>query len=351
VNGDGIDDFLIGAPAAYGGKGAASLVFGQAGGLDWKLTAGGTAVGNLDALVAAGKTGAVGQPGTAIEYIGTTTVEQQPEGGSNMGTDVTGGDFTGTGIHGYSFSAWGQTANGVTQAGEVYVKGGITALLTQPIYNDANGHVYYAGSGGGPAPIKDGVDLIATGTGKTNWVHGVGVDDTAGPFTTTVQHDAVSGGAGSDFIGIVSTNFTGVNGGNGTDTLVFEGSNITLNLKEMGLRVQGFEQFDLSNSTHTAAGDPNNLFAGQTHDNTLALRLSDVLSQMSNAPNSQRMTIMGDAASNATVDLTDTGWAKSDTQTVGTMAFDVWHNAAQGSNTTADLLIQQGVQGTMTAIM
>jgi hypothetical protein len=326
VNGDGIDDMLIGAPGAYGGKGAVYLVFGKAGGLN-----NGAAAVDLDTLVAAGKAGAYGTPGTAIEYVGTTTIAQQSKGGSNMGTDVAGGDFSGTGLHGYTFSAWGESNGTKIQTGEAYVYDGITTFLTQQISN-ANGAVYYGGNG---------VDRIATGSGTNVWVHGVGVDDITGPFTTTVGHDAVSGGAGSDFIGIVSTQFTSVNGGSGTDTLVFEASNITLNLGEMGLRVQGFEQFDLNNSAHTAAGDPSGLFAGETHNNTLALRLSDVLSQMSSAPNSQRMTITGGADS--TVDLIDTGWTKGASQTIGTTTFDVWHNSAQGSNTVADLLIQQGV--------
>jgi hypothetical protein len=352
VNGDGVDDFLIGAPMADNGKGAVFLVFGKAGGLDWMKNpadpSGNTkfaGVVDLDQLVAAGKTDVFGAPGTAVKYSGANNPDWNLQAdpsytgkGSYLGTDVTGGDFSGTGIHGYAFGAWGQDVWS-TQAGMALTFDGVTTLLTQQI-NNANGAVYYAG---------DGVDKIATGSGSNVWVHGVGVDDTTGPFTTTVQHDAVSGGAGIDFIGIVGTNFTSVNGGGNpnytSDTLVFEGSGITLNLKEMGLRVQGFEQFDLNNSTHTAAGDPDGQYTAQTHDNTLALRLSDVLSQMGDAPNAQHMTILGDAASHSTVDLLDSGWVKTGAiqAAVNGALCDVWHNQTMGANTAADLLIQQGV--------
>jgi len=343
VNGDGLDDFLIGAPMANNSKGAVFLVFGTTNKADlWGTDGYGNptpGVVDLDKLVADGKTEAFGAPGTAVQYNGTFTNVNStytgvvPPGGgtgSNMGTDVTGGDYNGTGIHGYTFSSWGD--NG--QTGQVFNYQGITALLTQPM-NNANGAVYYANSG---------VDLIATGTGNNVWVHNIGGwdDPSTNPL---VQHDAVTGGKGSDFVGIVNTNFTTINGGSGTDTVVFEGSNIKLNLTTMGLKVQGFEQFDLNNQTHTAAGDPYGWFNATTHNNTLELRVSDVLSQMNDAGSGQRMTVMGDNTS--TVMLDGGGWMNTSMTVVGGQSFAVWHNTTMGSNTTADLLIQASVHVTM----
>jgi hypothetical protein len=334
VNGDGLDDFLIGAPQANNGAGAVFLVFGTPGGLPGASSG---AV-DLDALVNAGN---------AIRINGTQPLGSN--GASNMGTDVTGGDFNGDGLSGYSYSAWGQTVNGVVQAGEVYVKGGIDTFLTQSISGNPSGHVYYAGSSSsGAAPIKDGVDLIATGSGKTNWVHGIGTD-TTNVTTMNVQHDAVNGGAGDDYIGIIGTTFTSLNGGAGWNTLVFEQSNLKVDLAQMGLRVQGFGQFDLNNHSNTAASDPKGSFTGATTSNTLALRLADVLSESNGTTgaNGKHMTILGDATSTVQLEgsttLSGSGWAVTGQQSVDSVTFDVYHNAKMGASTAADLLIQQGV--------
>jgi len=332
VNGDGIGDFLIGAPAAYNGKGAAYLVFGTPGGLPGASSG---AV-DLDQLVAAGKLSAAGTAGTAIEYVGTQAMSSA--GGGNLGTDVTGGDFSGTGLSGYAFGAWGQNV-AKPQTGEVYTYDGISTFLTQLISN-ADNAVYYAGQKtAGAMPAHDGVDLIATGSGNNAWVHGIGTDTTGGA-STGVQHDAVNGGRGDDHIGIIGTTFTGIDGGGGQNTLVFEASNLTLDLTQMGLRVQNITQFDLNNQSHSAAADPKNLFADATTGNTLKLTLADVVRE-SDGVASAKMSILGNSSS--TVDLTDAGWAIASTQNTGGVNFDVYHNAAMGSNTVADLLIQQGV--------
>jgi hypothetical protein len=353
VNGDGIDDFLIGAPMANNGKGAVFLVFGEAGGLPWAHdSAGNPIVGvvNLDQLVSAGKASTFGTAGTAVQYDGTLSDVGFTGSGSYLGTDVTGGDFNGTGIHGYSFGAWGDNV-GNAKSGQVYVYDGTTVLLTQAVSNDS-GQIYYAGDN--PASVttmmKDGVDLIATGSGNNDWVHGIGTDTTGKPAGDwSVQHDAVNGGIGNDYIGIVGTDFTSINGGGGWNSLVFEQSGLTLDLTQMGLRVQNIGQFDLSNSLHTSAADPRNLFSDPTTGNTLKLSLADVLSENGAAgPSSQHMTILGDSSSTVVLDntssLAGSGWMMTGSQAVDGTNFDVYHNMSMGSNTAADLLIQHGVQ-------
>jgi len=344
VNGDGITDFLIGAPMAGNSKGAVFLVFGTADkeqlwAIDPITKLAQPGVVDLDQLVANGKLDVFGAPGTAVQYNGALTnlnsnytpgVSPTSGGtGSNMGTDVTGGDYSGTGLSGYTFSAWGDNVwNG--QTGQVYNYDGTTALLTQAIDN-ANGAVYYAGSG---------IDRIVTGSGSNVWVHGIGGADDAST-DPKLAHDAASGGKGSNYIGIVSTNFTGINGGGGTDTVVFEASGIKLNLAEMKLKVQNIEQFDLNNQTNTATTDPHGTATGLTTGNALELRVTDVLSQMSDAPSGQRMTVLGDNTS--TVILDGSYWMSTGMTAAGGLNFTVWHNATMGANTAADLLIQQGV--------
>jgi hypothetical protein len=200
--------------------------------------------------------------------------------------------------------------------------------------------IYYAGSN-----TQNGVDLIATGAGNNDWVHGIGTDTLGKDGDTTVQHDAVSGGAGNDYVGIIGTNFTSLNGGGGANTLVFEGSNLTLNLTEMGLRVHNFETFYLNNQSNNASTDPRNQFTGETTGNTLQLSLSDILSEngapgpVSNTSTAHIM-ILGDSTSTVQLDGTTalTGWTHlASTQTVGTVVFDVYQSTV---NSVAELLIQ-----------
>jgi hypothetical protein len=340
VNGDGIADFLIGAPMANGGQGAVFLVFGVAGGLPQTSPG----VVDLDQLVSKGASQPFGTPGTAVEYVGDQSGQDQWDVGSSLGTSVAGGDTNGSGISSYSMGAWGENTGSANNGGAVYTYNGTTAFLTQG-YSTANGAVYYAGDQGvgyTNSLVANG-NHIATGQGNNDWVHGIGLN--AG--------DSVDGGAGSDFVGIVGTNFMSLNGGNGWNTLVFEHSGLTLNLTAMGLKVQGFAAFDLSNQLNNPATDPSGKFTGATTGNMLELRLADVL-QESNGNvglSTQHMTIMGDASSVVqlltadgaiTTNASQAGWAISNTTTVNGVNYDVWHNSA-ANGTVADLLIEHGV--------
>jgi hypothetical protein len=236
--------------------------------------------------------------------------------------------------------------------------------LTQP-YSNTDNSVYYAGDNpSGSAPMNNGVNLIATGPGNDDWVHGIGSANVGGTPSATggMQFDSVAGGAGNDFIGIVGTNFTSVNGGNGWNTLVFEGNGIDLNLATMGLKVQGFAEFDLNNQLNNASTDPGNAihptagqFVGTTSGNTLELSLADVISESNGDVNlsTQRMTILGDGTSKVVLDgttdaasLATAGWTSTSAGTLTingvTATFDLWHNSA-ATSTAGDLLIQHGV--------
>jgi hypothetical protein len=121
-----------------------------------------------------------------------------------------------------------------------------------------------------------------------------------------------------------------------------------LSLTNMGLRVHGFEQFDLNNQSNNASTDPRGLFSTPATGNTLQLTLGDVLGETSNvvSGSTQHMTILGGATSTVALDgttsLTGSNWAISGTQNVNGVTFDIYHNSTTTS-TVADLLIQQGV--------
>jgi uncharacterized protein (DUF2141 family) len=363
VNGDGIADFMIGAPASNDGAGSVFLVFGEVGGFPGASTG----VVDLDSLVSAGVGHDFGVAGTAIRYQGNITNTNLSIGGTNTGTDVAGGDFRGTGIDSYVFSSWGYSTVSTNvagaQVGRIYANGGTPEFLTQPYFN-ADNQIYYADTQGtGYQTIVNGVDIFVTGIGNNDWVHGIGAD-TTGTTALTVQHDSVNGGAGSNYIGIVSTNFTNVNGGGGWNTLVFENvgtSGMTVDLSKVGLRVQNFQEFDLNNQLNNLSTDPRTTFTGAAENNTLALRLSDVLnisqslgSNGYTGPNGQhQITILGDgtstvqlltAAGTPTNSANGAGWTQTGSQTIGGIQFDQYHNSAvAATNTAADLLIQHGV--------
>jgi hypothetical protein len=243
-----------------------------------------------------------------------------------MGTDVSSGDYQGTGLSGYTIGAPGGTAS--QAVGRVYQFDGTTNQLTQG-YTNSDNAVYYQNTNNPTSGAH-----IATGSGNNDWVHGIG----------THAQDSASGGRGNDHIGIVSTNFNGINGGAGTNTLEFERGGISLDLTKLSAKVQNFSQFDLNNQFNSVASDPQQTYVNKTAGNTLSLSMGDVLNvgttSASTAGVKHTVTIVGDSTS--TVHLQDTGWAQSSVTQSSvvngtTLMFNVY------TNHTAELLIQQGV--------
>ncbi|KSW22723.1 MULTISPECIES: FG-GAP-like repeat-containing protein [unclassified Pseudomonas] len=311
VNGDGIDDFLVGMPGYDGSgvtnAGAVYLVYGKAGG-------GFDANTDLDALVAAG---------LAVKYTGVNANDY-------AGTGMTTGDWNGDGIADYGYGVW-QSDTGATNAGGYNIYSGSIALLTHS-YTVGDDEIWAGTTSPGASAIENGVDIISGGQGN-DIIHGIGTD-TTGTTDTSVQHDVAMGGAGNDTIGLAGTTFTRVDGGLGIDTLKFEASGLQLDLTSYGTRVKGFEIFDLGSSQEGSG------------NNTLSLRLSDVLKQVDTTSDEvPNLMIKGDGTS--TVDLAETvgsgGWEVSGSKTVNGVDYDIWHNASMGSNTNADLLIQHGI--------
>ncbi len=305
VNGDGFDDFIVSAPGddtAATDSGAAYLVFGKAGG-------GFATTTDMVTLIASGG---------AIKYTGTAANDF-------AGTGATIADWNGDGVDDFAYGTW-ESDSGASNAGQYNVYVGSITKRTQA-YTTGNDVLTAGGTSVGAAPIVAGVDFITGGQGN-DIIHGIGTD-TTGSTATTIQHDVALGGQGDDTIGITGTTFTRINGGFGVDTLAFEGTGMVLNLATEGLRVQGFEKFDL----------------GTSGSNTLRLRLADVLNEPESLTSSLHLMINGDATN--TVDLAETigvgNWQTSSTQVVSGVTYDVWHNATLGANTLADILIKQGI--------
>ncbi|WP_447773766.1 Ig-like domain-containing protein [Variovorax boronicumulans] len=130
-------------------------------------------------------------------------------------------------------------------------------------------------------------------------------------------------------IRINSGDFERLDGGLGIDTLVMDGKSMHIDLSALGMKVQGFEKFDLG-----AGG------------NTLALSASDVLAggvrDMVTADGKVQMLVNG---ANGDVDLLggSDGWTQGGNTTVGDVTYSVYTNLAG----TAELLVEDKVHVTI----
>ncbi|MCA4917828.1 MAG: FG-GAP repeat protein [Roseomonas sp.] len=254
INGDGLDDLIIGAPygdAAGDAKGTAGeryVVFGKAFG--W-----GAAIDLT--TIAAGTGGFVIHGQDAIDLSGRSV--------------ASAGDINGDGFDDLIIGARGDAAGNLkSEAGESHVIFG----------RDFTNTVTHAGTASAE---------VLTGTASANvMVGGLGNDTLNGQG----GQDALQGGAGDDRIIITDFNFLRADGGTGTDTLALTGSGLTLNLASIAdTKLQDIEAIDLG-----AGG------------NTLRLTALEVRN-LSETSNTLRVT----GGTGASVQFDDTGWVQGTT--------------------------------------
>lgn len=290
-NGDGIDDFLVGAPNATvdgkGNAGASYLVFGQKNGV-FNSTV------DLDRLVAEGK---------AVKWSGNN--------GDRMGTNHAMGDWNGDGIADIAIPSWMADPNGKVNAGSYMIQYGETAQLT---------HKFTAGNDA-IAGRENAVDRIAggmgndtiTGVGVNDVVYGGSGDDTIALDSRALKRVEVNGKITVDS----STLFTRIDGGQGIDTLVLTGSNKVLNIGVLGERLRGIEKFDLGSA-----------------NNTLQITQGDVvrLGKIGLVTNSGKVQLLVDGSGQTSVELLKQNsaqkWVHSGIHGKNGKVYDVYTDAA-----------------------
>lgn len=144
----------------------------------------------------------------------------------------------------------------------------------------------------------------------------------------TVEGASVTGSSGDDTVTVNALDFSHIDGGAGTDTLVLNGEHMTLDLTSLGLKVEHIEIIDL----------------GDSGSNSLKLDLNDALNLTDSQSND--LMIKGSTGDQVTLANSDGGvWATVGQRTVEGQVYDVYHNSALASgNTLGDVLVQHNLQ-------
>lgn len=145
---------------------------------------------------------------------------------------------------------------------------------------------------------------------------------------TTAEGAMVTGSSGADTVTVSDLNFTHIDGGAGTDTLVLNGEHLNLDLTTLGLKVEHIEVLDL----------------GKTGTNSVKLNLNEALSITDKQ--SDDLMIKGADGSQVTLANSNGGiWEVAGERTVEGRVFEIYHNSALTSeNTLGDVLVQQNLQ-------
>ena len=272
VNGDGLDDLIVGArqdsPNGYM-SGASFVVFGKSSGTAVELSA-----------VESGTGGFVINGVSEYDVAGVSV--------SNAG------DVNGDGFDDLIIGAQGDDPNGSSSGASFVVFGGdFTGAATQV---GTTGNDTLTGS--------SGKDIIIAGTGDDILVSAGGAD-------------ILRGGAGNDILAISDTGFARIEGGSGIDTLRFDGTSVSMDLRTLSDNtVTEIEKINLSGN-----------------DNSVSLDAIEVL-RLSDSSNTLR--ILGTETNNVTMD--GSAWTAVTPVTDSEGTFDVY------SSGQAILQIQQGVK-------
>ena len=306
VNGDGLDDLIVGAryadPSGKSEAGKSYVVFGKANGSAIDLST----IAN------------------ANNPLGGFVINGEAAGDQNGISVSSAGDVNGDGLDDLIVSSYQADPNGRLSAGKSYVIFGKTdtgAIDLANLSGDSKYAIDYLGD-------KNANTLTGTSNDEI-FVAGAG-DDT---LTGNGGMDVFNAGLGKDSIhinfgNIVALEQTGagnrarVDGGGGIDTLVLEGADLTLDLTKINdKRIQDIEVIDITGSG----------------ENTLKLNLDDLLHASSSTnilkvlgDNSDKVNAAG--FSDSTID-----------KTVDGITYDVYTHSDANTHAGVELWVQQEI--------
>ena len=343
VNGDGLDDLIVGAPYD-GGPGASFVVFGKADGTPVELSAvevgtggfviNGVSGGDLSGRSVSGA-GDVNGDGFADLIVGAYL--DDPNGFSSGASFVVFGKVDGTAVELSAVEAGsggfvingvsGGDRSGYSVSGAGDVNGdGFADLIVGADFDDPNGSysgasfVVFGGNFTGSVDLlgRSGGQLLS-GSAADEVINGGAGDDT---LAGGGGADVLIGGEGDDVLAVADLGFERLQGGNGMDTLRLDGGGAL----DLGMiddnRIEDIESIDLG--------------AGGAAD-AAALSL-DLLELLNLSTGSNRLLVTGDSSDSVDPGgLTDSGTDG----VVGGITFDVFTDVVNGQG--EELLIQQGI--------
>ena len=210
VNGDGLDDLLVGAPGALGNAGAAYVVYGQADGF----------AADFDLQQIDGQNG-FRLDGVRGDYPYETGFAAE-----------SAGDINGDGFDDVIIGANSADPGGNSFGGEAYVffGGDFTSDVTQ---------------------LGGDFDDTLTGTAAAESLVGAQGNDI---LVGNGGADVLYGGAGNDILAVGDLDFSRIDGGSGSDTLQLDGAGQALDLTAIGdAAIDGVERLDLTGSGDNSA--------------------------------------------------------------------------------------------------
>ncbi|MDE8754743.1 Ig-like domain-containing protein [Pectobacterium polaris] len=136
----------------------------------------------------------------------------------------------------------------------------------------------------------------------------------------------VEGGEGDDLITLSTLDFIQIDGGNGIDTLVLDGTELNLDLTSLGLKIDNVEIFDL----------------GQNGTNSITLDLDRALN-VTDRPEDD-LLIVGGEGNQVNLIPGEGAWSTVGQRDIDGQRFDVYHHSSlDNANNLGDVLVQQGL--------